>query len=327
MKGSAQIAPKVSVIITSYNYARFISEAIQSVLDQTYRDFEVIVVDDGSTDDTPSVLDSFGDSITCIYQTNKGKSEALNRGIATSRGRYLAFLDSDDCWLPDSLEARLAAFEADPGVGVVYGRALVVDEAGRPLPYTIGAPERYPGETFRSLLYGVFIPFLTFTVRRECFEQAGAYFDPSFGTTNDWELYLRLSRVCRFRYLDRPLARYRVHGSQWSGNPVVMAEQMTRLIERALSDPDLPPEVERSKHIVYRNLYTNIGLGFVGPGPRRLALQYFAKALAVSRNPIWAAIRIAYLILVGYLNRSRLGAWAVQALANIKQRLNYALGW
>jgi len=318
--------PAISVIVTSYNYARFIGEAIQGVLDQTCQDFEVIVVDDGSTDDTRSVLDRFGDRITCIYQANQGKSIALNRGIAVSRGRYLAFLDSDDCWLPDSLEARLATFKADPEVGVVYGRALVVDEAGRPLPYTIGAPERYPDETFRSLLYGVFIPFVTFMVRRESFEQAGAYFDPGFGTTNDWELYLRLSRVCRFRYLDHPLARYRLHASNWSCNPLVMAEQMTRLVERALSDPHLPPEVKRTRYIVYRNLYTNIGLGFVGPGPRRLALQYFTKALSVSRNPIWTAVRIAYLILVGYLNRSRLGAWAVSELAMAKQRLNYALG-
>jgi glycosyltransferase involved in cell wall biosynthesis len=126
--------PVISVIITSYNYARFVDEAIQSVLDQTYQDFEVIVVDDGSTDDTRSVLDRFGDRITCIYQANQGKSIALNRGIAVSRGRYLAFLDSDDCWLPHSLQARLAAFEDDPELGVVYGRTLVIDETGRVLP-------------------------------------------------------------------------------------------------------------------------------------------------------------------------------------------------
>lgn len=100
--------PAISVIITSYNYARFIGEAIESVLGQTYQDFEVIVVDDGSTDDTRSVLDRFGDHITCIYQTNQGKSAALNQGIASAQGRYLAFLDSDDCWLPHSLQAPLA---------------------------------------------------------------------------------------------------------------------------------------------------------------------------------------------------------------------------
>lgn len=318
------MAAEVSVIITSYNYARFIRETIQSVLDQTYRDFEVIVVDDGSTDETASILDSFGHNITCIYQANQGKSAALNRGLAASRGRYVAFLDSDDCWMPDALEARVVAFEANPAVGVVYGRARVVDETGRVLPYAIGAPQRYAGDTFRSLLYGVFIPFLTFMVRRECFERVGMYFDPSFGATNDWELYLRLSRVCRFHFLDRPLAHYRVHGSNWSGKPAVMAEQMTRLLHKALSTPDLPPEVERTKHHVYRNLYSNAGLGYVGPGPRHLALHYFARALQVSPNPLWTAARIAYLIAVSYLNRSPVGARIVSGIASAKERVNYA---
>lgn len=321
------MAPQISVIITSYNYESFIGQAIQSLLDQTYRDLEVIVVDDGSTDGTRAVLEGFGERIRCIYQANQGKSAALNRGLAASQGSYLAFLDSDDCWLPDSLEARLAAFQADPEVGVVYGRAQIIDAAGRLQPQTIGAPERYPGKTFRSLLYGNFIPFLTFMVRRECFERAGMFFDPTFGTTNDWELHLRLSRVCRFRYLDQPLACWRLHSANWSGNPAVMAEQMTQVVKKALSLPDLQPEIERSKHIIYRNLYTNIGLGFVGPGPRRLALTYFGRALRVSHNPVWAAMRIAYLLLVAGLNRSRGGAWAVRTLAGLKERLNYILGW
>jgi len=319
------VPPQVSVIITSYNYARFIGETIQSVLDQTYLDVEVIVVDDGSTDNTPEVLARFGDRITCIYQRNQGKSGALNRGIDAARGRYLAFVDSDDAWLPDALERRLAVFESDPGVGVVYGRTLVMDESGTLLPYMNGAPPRYPDDTLRSLLHGVFIPFLTFMARRTCLDQAGTYFNPDFGATNDWELYLRLSRACRFHFVDQPLARYRVHGSNWSGNSGVMAKQMARVVFQALNAPDLPPEIEASKHSILRNMYTNIGLGFVGPGPRRVALHYFARAIRVSHHPMWAVLRIPYLIIAGYGSHNPVGARLIAGIASLKEQLNYAL--
>ncbi|MHB0856224.1 MAG: glycosyltransferase [Anaerolineae bacterium] len=316
--------PAVSVIVTSYNYARYIRLAIESVLNQTYHDFEVIVVDDGSTDETRSILEGLGDRVTCLFQANQGKSAALNRGIQAARGRYVAFLDSDDLWLPDALARRVAVFEADPQVGVVYSHALVIDAEGRPLPQTIGAPARYPGQTLRSLLSGNYIPFATFAVRRSCLDRVGAAFDPKFGATNDWELYLRLSRVCRFHYIDQPTACWRLHGQNWSGNAALMAEQMERVVERALAEPDLPAEVQRSRPVIYRNLYTNTGVGHLAASQWGAACHAFGRAIRVSRNPPWALARILYLVLVRFLEGSRLGAALVAGAARCKQRLNYA---
>jgi glycosyltransferase involved in cell wall biosynthesis len=316
----------VSVVITSYNYARFIGQAIQSVLDQTYRDLQIIVVDDGSTDETRAVLDRFGSAITCIYQQNQGKSAALNQGLALAQGQYVAFLDSDDYWLPDAVAARVAAFEAEPTIGVVYGRARVIDEKGQFQPYTLGAPEPYPGQTFKSLLCGVFVYFLTLMVRRDCLQAVGGRFDPDFGTTNDWELYLRLSRVCRFHYLNRPLACYRVHSSNWSSNPALMAEQMTRLIDRTLAATDLPNEVQKAKDMIYRNLYTSIALEYLKAGRGREALGYLFKAARVSRRPVRAAAWAGYLALAQQLSQTPWGARAVSGAAVVKQSLNHAVG-
>ena len=315
----------VSVIITSYNYARYIGAAVQSVLDQTYRDLEIVVVDDGSTDETLEVLRHFENDITIICQENSGKSVALNRGIAATQGRYLAFLDSDDCWRPDAVARRMAAFEQDEKVGVVYGRTNVIDASGKLLPYANGSPDLYPGDPFRSLLCGVYIPFLTFMVRRSDLDRVGPYFDPAFGAVNDWELFLRLARVCRFAYIDEPLAYYRVHGANWSRNAAAMGAEMTRVVHKVLSAPDLPEVVQRTRATILRNLYTNVGLGFVSIGNYRLAMHYLSRALSSAQHPSWALVRIVYLIAMGYLRRHPAGAAAVEALGRVKQRANYAV--
>lgn len=314
--------PAVSVIVTSYNYAEYLGAAIQSVLDQTYRDFEVVVVDDGSTDASRQVLAAFGERIVCLEQTNQGKSVALNRGLAISRGRYLAFLDSDDLWLPESLAHRVALLESEPDVGVVYSKAYVIDGAGRRQPYTIGAPERFPGETLRSLLYANPIQFLTFMVRQSCLTQVGEAFDRHLGAANDWDLYLRLSRVCRFHYLDEPTACWRVHGRNWSGNPAAMEADLTQVVDRALAAPDLPLAVARARSSIYRNLYSDIGLAYASAGQQAQAWRLYRRALGVAGNPLTAATRIAYHALVRGAQRTAFGATVVSALGESKRRLN-----
>src|SRR5437773_3781756 len=110
----------VSVVIPTYNYARYLPEAIDSALAQTHAPLEVIVVDDGSTDDTPRVLAVYGDRIRVIRQANRGPGAARNTGIAAARGEYVGFLDADDVWLPRKLELQMARFEADQGLGLVH---------------------------------------------------------------------------------------------------------------------------------------------------------------------------------------------------------------
>ena len=132
------MAPLVTVIIGAYNAARYVGEAIESVLAQTHDRIELIVVDDGSTDGTGEVAESYGDAVRCIRQENGGMAAARNRGVGEARGDYLAFLDADDRFPPDKLRTQLAAFAADPSLDVVYGHVTEflspdLDDASRRL--------------------------------------------------------------------------------------------------------------------------------------------------------------------------------------------------
>ena len=123
--------PKVSVIIPAYNQAKFLAVAIDSCLEQTYRDIEVIVVEDGSTDETRDVAARFGDRISYIHQENTGLAGARNRGIGESKGEYLCFLDSDDFFHPQKIQRQVELIEADPQLGFVYCDIVTTDEAGQ----------------------------------------------------------------------------------------------------------------------------------------------------------------------------------------------------
>jgi glycosyltransferase involved in cell wall biosynthesis len=122
--------PLVSVIVPTYNYAEFIGEAIKSVLDQTIQDFEILVIDDGSTDNTKEVVLSFGDKVRYFYQSQQGPAKARNKGIVESKGEYIAFLDADDVWLPSKLEKQVNLFRSNPKLGMVVTDNFLFDDAG-----------------------------------------------------------------------------------------------------------------------------------------------------------------------------------------------------
>ncbi|MCY7276618.1 MAG: glycosyltransferase [Phormidesmis sp. CAN_BIN44] len=130
-----EASPLVSVIIDNYNYAAFLGQAIESVLSQTYKNFELIVVDDGSTDDSPEVLSAYGDRITAIFQSNAGQGEAFNRGIAHAKGQIICFLDADDYFHPDKLAKVVEAFQAHPNWVQLSHQCIAVDEAGTPIKF------------------------------------------------------------------------------------------------------------------------------------------------------------------------------------------------
>ena len=121
----------VSVIIPVFNSERYIASAVESVLKQTYKEFELIVVNDGSTDKTVKVLEQYIDRIHYAYQPNKGVAAARNAGIRASKGEYIAFLDSDDLWIRDTLILHVNYLQNNPNIGLVYGEVLVIDERGK----------------------------------------------------------------------------------------------------------------------------------------------------------------------------------------------------
>lgn len=219
---SSVVSPKVSVVITCYNYAKYLKESIDSVLGQTFRDFEVIVINDGSTDNNDEVIGPYLDKERVVYikQDNKGQACAKNNGIWNAKGKYIAFLDADDYWEPEKLEKQVPILDSDPCIGVVYCAAKFMDDEGnltlldKRLKYL--QPKR--GWVTKYLLFDNFVPFSSSIVRREVFDKVGL-FDESLRMSIDWDLWLRSSVHFKFEYVDEPLMVYRVgHPGQMSKN-------------------------------------------------------------------------------------------------------------
>ncbi len=212
--------PIVSVIIPVYNRESFLGRAIGSVLGQSYGDFELIVVDDGSTDNTPEVALSFKDS-RMIYvrcNENRGVSVARNRGIAISRGKYLAFLDSDDEWLPGKLEKQVRVMnESPPEVGVIYtGYLQLMDKEVTESPF-LSVVRITEGNIHEELLRGDFVLISSALVRREVVKRVGG-FDELLLSAEVWDFWLRVSKEYVFRFLRDPLVKRYIHSSNISSS-------------------------------------------------------------------------------------------------------------
>ncbi len=200
--------PRVSVIIPTYNRAHLIERAIQTVLSQTYQDLEIIVVDDGSSDNTEEVVMTLKDErIRYIrHEENKGAPAARNTGIQAAKGDYIAFQDSDDEWLPQKLEKQMKVFETvSAKVGVVYtGFLRIENDKKEYIPYLWVTKKE--GDIHKELLKGSFITTPAILVRKECFKKAGM-FDERLPRLQDWELVLRLSKYYDFKFIDEPLLK------------------------------------------------------------------------------------------------------------------------
>ena len=207
--------PKISVIMPVYNGERFIVDAIDSLLSQTQQDWELIVVDDGSSDNTPSLLQRYTEPrISVVRQQNQGEAEARNAGLARATGEYVAFLDADDLYLLNALNDLGQYLDEYPDVDSVYSDGYFCDEQGQVLmrlsEHRIGF---YTGMILDQIVMSASIitfPVCTMT-RRATIEQFGIRFDPTLIIGTDWDFWIHLARYARFGYLDRITCKYRVH--------------------------------------------------------------------------------------------------------------------
>lgn len=201
-------APRVSVVMSVYNAARWLREAVQSVLDQTLRELELIVVDDGSTDGTPAILQAVGDGrLRAVRQSRAGLTVSLNRGLRLASGPLLARLDADDVALPERLARQVAFLDAHPEVGVLGTACLETDESGRVLGTY--RPPVTDAEIRRALIRRNPFVHSSVMMRRDVLEPAGFY-DEALAVAQDYELWLRLSRLTRMANLGEPLVRRRL---------------------------------------------------------------------------------------------------------------------
>ena len=202
--------PRASIIVPSFNKAEYTMKTVRSLLAQTYKNYEIIVVDDGSSDDTLQLLSIFDRKISLIEANHGGASSARNLGILHSEGEYIAFVDCDDEWYPHMLSKSIEFLENDPDLGFVFSNVDYIDCEGR----IIGRHKvkKYSGNIYHKLILENFICNSSVVVRRSCLERVG-YFDESIFVPADWDLWLRLARVYKAGYLKETLVKYRTHQS------------------------------------------------------------------------------------------------------------------
>ncbi|RYM02215.1 glycosyltransferase [Sporolactobacillus sp. THM7-7] len=207
---------EISVVIPTYNRGAFTVEAVKSVLAQTYKDIEIIVVDDGSTDETKEQLKSFGDRIKYIYQENKGPSAARNTGIRQAKGKYIALCDSDDRFLPEKLEKQMKFIDEHPECYFLYSWYYNVNEKGEITklrkPLTCKSQEHLQYCLFARKFT---IRTSTLLIHKSCFDKAGL-FNEKYWYSQDWDMWLRLAGYYRGYCLEEPLAEYWLHGENRS---------------------------------------------------------------------------------------------------------------
>ena len=273
--------PTVAVIIPTYNRAALLIEALNSVLAQTFQDFEVIIVDDGSTDDTADRLKPFltDSRVRYVRQINGGPARARNYGIREAHGEFIALLDSDDLWLPTKLEKQVALLRANPEIGLVYSDVTWIDANAQPMqPQPAKAQRRFPTYyedlMFENVIWG---SDSTVMVRSELLKSQPLY-DPELPTLEDQDLWLRLSVHTEFWNLDESLVNLRVHGSNLQHDPDAMAAGRLRFLHKL--QQDTPQAYRHHLPDVEYVLYRRTVFGYLLKKRYGAAIHYAARMIA-----------------------------------------------
>jgi glycosyltransferase involved in cell wall biosynthesis len=275
--------PTVSVVITAYNYGLFLPEAIESVLRQTFKDLEVIVVDDGSTDNTSEVILPYlsNPCFRYIRKENGGQASAKNRGVNESKGEFIAFLDADDVWFPTKLEKQMPFF-SDPKVGVVYSKRVLIDTEGNERPFE--HPRLYRGRVLNQIFINNFVCFSSVIIKRECFEKIGT-FDETLPMAIDYDLWLRIALHYHFDYVDEPLVKYRVGHGHMSENKEKRFDCAWQVMNNLLKNPSLKSYLSWWVPAYAKaHTYGNMGIYYISKN-QWVGLRYFMTSLRY--NPFY----------------------------------------
>ncbi|MBN2304804.1 MAG: glycosyltransferase [Anaerolineae bacterium] len=239
MENSAE-SPLVSIIIPTYNHRDYVMQTVDSGLNQTYPAIEVIVVDDGSTDGTGTLLtERYGDRIRYVYQENQGVGAARNNGAQIARGEFVHFCDADDQLLPEKVARCMAVFRDQPEIALVYTQCHYVEPDGRTI-IPREQPELPAGDVFCQLLHGPrgnFVPQCTPLIRRQAVLDVGG-FSQQLRAAEDWDMWLRLAARYPFGVVNEPLALYRMLPNAMHTDPVRMATARLQVIQMARSYPN-----------------------------------------------------------------------------------------
>ncbi len=237
--------PVVSVIIPAFNAEKTILETIQSLQKQTFPDFEIIVINDGSTDRTVEILNEIEDGRLKVFSyENGGLPVARNRGIDRATGEYITFLDADDLWTPDKIELQLAALQQNPEAGVAYSWTAFINEKSEFL--YAWEPLYYQGNIYPQLLLRNFISSGSNIMVRSKYIQAAGKFDPTLKSAEDWDYYIRLAALCHFVLVPKYQILYRRSSQSMTSKVDVMEKYILTVSERAFQQA--PAELQYLKN-------------------------------------------------------------------------------
>ncbi len=279
--------PLVSVIMAVHNREASVSRAINSVLAQTYRNLELIVVDDGSTDGTRDVVKRFGLPVKVISQTHAGAYVARNRALRYARGKLIAFIDSDDAWMPDKLELQVPLMRK-PEVGLVFGDAihLMAPEDGAPqtglTSFRIAPPKR--GRAADGFVSCNFVPTCTVLVRRSCLEEIGGFSEAN-KVSADYLAWFRIALRHDLDFVERPLIKYTVHADGLSFDLGRSLEARIHLFSAELAQPADPATRQLLRRLLF-NLSLSLALAVLRGRARNISHPWrlaWSTALKVAR--------------------------------------------
>ncbi|MBI3408477.1 MAG: glycosyltransferase [Planctomycetes bacterium] len=273
--------PLLSVIIPTYNCAPYVAMAVTTALSQSYTPLEVVVVDDGSSDNTKERLSRWSHRIRYVHQAKGGVSKARNRGIQEAKGDLIAFLDADDQWLPEKLSEQWQCLRAHPDAGLVHTDVFHVHEPAGERTYVYRARERLSGCCYTEFFWGNCLTTSTVLVTRSCIQEIGTFDERIRGaSTEDLDLWLRIARRYPLAYVRKPLALYRYHGANNSLNRRAMLQDEFYVLSKALqADPSLWKQLGAAR-ICRRmaDLASQAGNANLDAGDARMAHWYFRAA-------------------------------------------------
>ena len=275
----------VSVIIPTYNYGQFIGECIESVLAQTYKDFEIIVVDDGSSDNTKELIESkYKDKVRYFYQMNRGAPAARNKGLRESQGEYLVFLDADDWLAPESLLDKISIVKKKSDIHWVYSDSNLVDIQGKFLGKSSEIfgfdHEKMNLDPFKSfLLRGNFISTSVSLISKKCVLNING-FDESLQALQDYDLNLRLAKDYHPQFIKKPLVFQRIHSNSITSSIFKALEARISVVDKIRKDfPEESAKYRKELIKTEAGIYNYLGVFALSKSERIMAFMYFLKSI------------------------------------------------
>jgi teichuronic acid biosynthesis glycosyltransferase TuaG len=290
--------PEVSVIIPAYNAAHYLAEAVDSVLRQSFQDFEILVIDDGSTDDTEELMRGYRTKVRYLRQQNSGVAIARNHGIEQSRGRYIAFLDADDTWAAHKLERQLTAMADHKDYRICYSAFTITGPDLTPISVSRSRRQAHALEDI--LLRGNVIATPTTVMgERALFVESGG-FDSALSQCADWDMWVRLAALTDFLYIDEPLAWYRRHGANMSRNASLLEQDSFRVLEKGFAMEGVADRLRARRRFAFaRNYMVVAGTHFHAGNYRafarcaaRAVIMDFRQASYLMAFPVRLAVRM-----------------------------------